>query len=167
MQFEWFRTIYGKDGMHRTPYMTRLVLGPFRLHIFHRGDNDPDPHDHPWEFWTFPLTSYVEEVYADNGAGYVKQEGFRRCVPAFWLHYREANYTHRVLGRCGKDFDSRFEHRPGKIISIVWAGKPRGRNRDWGFWEMPRNPAHVLSRVFVPWKAYVYGQPRDKRLDVV
>lgn len=165
MQFEWFRTIYGKDGMHRTPYMTRLVIGAFRLHIFHRGDNDPDPHDHPWGFWTFPLTSYVEEVFADNDAHFVRKTGFKRCVPAFWPHYRRANYTHRVLGRCGKDFDSRFEARPGQIISFVWSLPPR-TDREWGFWVMPRD-ALTVTRELMNWKEYVYGKPRDKRIDVV
>jgi hypothetical protein len=55
-------TIYGVADEHDTPYMTRATIGRLRLHIFWRGDADPDPHDHPWGFWTFPLTSYVEEV---------------------------------------------------------------------------------------------------------
>ncbi len=59
--FGW-NTIYGRAGEHDTPYMTRAWLKQLRLHIFHRGDADPDCHDHPWDFWTFPLTSYVEEV---------------------------------------------------------------------------------------------------------
>src|SRR5690606_161477 len=54
--------IYGKEDDHATPYMTRYWIGRLRLHIFHRGDQDPDCHDHPWSFWTFPFTPYVEEV---------------------------------------------------------------------------------------------------------
>lgn len=65
--------IYGKEAEHATPYMTRYWFGRLRLHIFHRGDQDPDCHDHPWDFWTFPLTSYVEEVAAYSSAAAMSQ----------------------------------------------------------------------------------------------
>ena len=29
-------TIYGRDGDHDTPYMTRLWVSRLRLHVFHR-----------------------------------------------------------------------------------------------------------------------------------
>ena len=61
-RFMGFNRIAGVEGGHETNYMTRVWFGRLRLHIFHRGDNDPDCHDHPWDFWTFPLTSYMEEV---------------------------------------------------------------------------------------------------------
>ena len=118
-------TIWGKDAEHDTPYMTRWWIGRLRLHVFHRGDQDPDPHDHPWDFWTFPFTPYVEEVAVyssikaladmramhDDGmtgdqineaiergrkVGYVL---IRQVVPAFRLTFRPASHTHRVLGR--------------------------------------------------------------------
>lgn len=108
-------TIYDRDQGDR-PYMTRVWIGRLRLHIFHRGDNDPDPHDHPFHFWTFPLTSYVEEVTIDEGAVH---DGFTECglrrpdvpdgehsydkalriVPAWRWSHRPAEHTHRVLGR--------------------------------------------------------------------
>lgn len=49
-------------------YLTRIKLSPkikgyrLMLHIFWEGDPDPDCHDHPWDFYTFPLVSYDEEV---------------------------------------------------------------------------------------------------------
>lgn len=106
-------TIYGADGEHETPYMTRVWIGRLRLHIFHRGDADPDPHDHPWDFWTFPLTSYVEDVtvptFAEqtalrrSGAPIVairmNRTTHRRLVRAWRVHFRPATYAHRVLGR--------------------------------------------------------------------
>ena len=58
--------IYGANGDHETVYMTRFWFGRLRFHIFHRGDADPDCHDHPWGFWTFPLRSYVEEVLEER-----------------------------------------------------------------------------------------------------
>ncbi len=93
-----------------SPYMTRLLIGRLRLHIFHRPDGDPDPHDHPWHFTTFPLTSYVEEVTRrlEDGTVDVRHE----TVRAFRLHRRPATYLHRVLGRaladgCGRARSSR------------------------------------------------------------
>jgi len=105
-----WHTIAGVHGEHVTNYLTRIYCGRLRLHIFHRGDNDPDPHDHPWDFWTFPLTPYVEEVVTwssskmalakvlgkDNEGGFTRH---RQVVPAFRLTYRPATHTHRVIGR--------------------------------------------------------------------
>jgi len=73
--------------------MTRYTLGStgYRLHVFHRGDIDQDCHDHPWSFWTFPLTPYVEEVW-HNGHRH------RANVAAGEWHFRPATYTHRVIG---------------------------------------------------------------------
>lgn len=113
------QTIYGVDGEHLTPYMTRVVLGRLRLHIFHRGDADPDPHDHPWGFWTFPLTPYAEEVtviakaerdYADVPNAVLFALDFesddaevrvvwQQIVPAWRLSHRPATHTHRVISR--------------------------------------------------------------------
>jgi len=61
-RFFGFSQIFGAAEEHETVYMTRAWIGNLRMHIFHRGDQDPDCHDHPWDFWTFPLRSYVEEV---------------------------------------------------------------------------------------------------------
>lgn len=58
-RFLGMNTITLADG---EPYLTRIWFWRLRLHIFHRGDADQDLHDHPWDFWTFPLTPYVEEV---------------------------------------------------------------------------------------------------------
>lgn len=136
-------TIKGDDG---SPYMSRYWIGRLRLHVFHRGDLDPDPHDHPWDFWTFPLTSYVEEVAVRYSDGLFGKH--RQVVPALRLSFRAAAYCHRVLGRHWKGMaEHRLGHyvsathgnllesvgpawRPGKIVTIVWRGKTF---RKWGF----------------------------------
>jgi hypothetical protein len=154
-------TIYGADGEHSTPYMTRIWIGRLRLHIFHRDDADPDPHDHPWEFWTFPLTGYVEEVVdpviTDTMAEHDLYEGHWdnrtgsamtsfRVVGAFRLHHRTATHTHRVIARyswlAGHTVD-------GKIVTIVW--RSRGE-RKWGFL---KNRDGLWC--WTPWKEYVFG----------
>lgn len=128
-----------------TPYLTRYILGKFRFHIFHRGDIDPDPHDHPFDFKTFPFTSYVEAVYnTTTGATYIT------VVRAFRWHSRKAEHCHRVLGRwngqdeySGHDGPQIAEGKP--IYTLVITGP---RTRDWGFWR---------KRVWIPWKRYVSG----------
>lgn len=115
-----------------SPYMTRGWIGRLRLHIFHRGDGDPDCHDHPWAFWTLPLTSYVEEVRAKDGTR------MERIVRRLRLHHREADFAHRVLG----------PEQPGmKIVTLVW--RSRGC-RAWGFWR--DRPGESC---WVPWRTYV------------
>ena len=173
--------IYGKDGEHNTPYMTRYWIGRLRLHIFYRGDHDPDPHDHPWGFWTFPLTSYVEEVVEHDAAA---QDEFiltkltyeewvrwqngetshrfyrtrRQIVRAFWPHYRPATHTHRVLGRArvqGFNADWSLGHvvGEGRIVTIVWRGKDE---RKWGF---------LKNRdgrwCWVAWRDYVFANGKS------
>lgn len=73
-------TFYGEEPVHPprvygevqeikwTPYLTKIRVWPgYYLHLFWRMDFDLDWHDHPWDFWTFPL---------------YPKEGVRRGVPA-------------------------------------------------------------------------------------
>ncbi len=124
-----------------SPYLTRLTWGRSRLHVFHRGDSDPDPHDHPWAFATFPLTSYVEEVTERTGDAWTTR---REVVHAFRLHLRAATYLHRVLGRwAGRG----TEVAAGRIVTLV---RRSGDDRDWGFLRV-RGP-HAC---WTPWRTYV------------
>jgi hypothetical protein len=168
-------TIIGEDG---TAYMTRYWLGRLRLHVFTRGDQDRDPHDHPWGFWTFPLTSYVEEVTLPNRyEGEPDFETHRQVVRRFRWHYRPATHTHRVLGYWNgrherpspwrlegsetvDSYDARGRIRPtegytpsfrtGTIVTIVWHEKG---SRKWGFLK------HRDGRwCWVHWREYVTGR---------
>jgi hypothetical protein len=133
----------------KSPYMTRLWFGRLRFHIFHRGDGD-SPHDHPWDFKTYPLTSYVEEVFYEVGPEPILRS-VMRVVPAGRPSWRKAEFRHRVVGRYagyvvkeGNQMDAtpdvanvlwltgwRPAHDSRKIYTIVWRGRER---RDWGFW---------------------------------
>lgn len=161
-------TIYGRNGEHDTPYMTRIWLGPLRLHIFYRGDRDEDCHDHPWDFWTFPFTSYVEEVidpyFAEklqnsDALAFVKLTSripitYLRVVKAWRFHHRSALYCHRVLGRySGKGIDSVPAINDRKIVTLVWR---TGVYRKWGFLKN-RNGKWC----WVPHKEYVFGSGKD------
>lgn len=156
-----FRNYYGDKG--REKYLTRLSIGRLRLHIFWRGDADPDPHDHPWGFWTFPLHDYVEEViaapeeslmwseYLGVDPGIIK---YHQVVQRFRLHHVPATHTHRVLGRAHRSTDSGSpvlwspHTDPGPIVTIVWREKT---SRDWGFLKLRGG-----RWCWEPWRSYVY-----------
>lgn len=160
-------TVYGRDGIYSTPYLTRVALPlGFAIHVFHRGDADPDPHDHRRGFWTFPFVSYVEHVY-DVASG----RSWLRVVRAWRLHYRPARYAHRILGAWDGAGAERWPFEPvdgeaglplpgvgtGGIATLVlW----RGRKRDgWGFWVASGEPAGSgPPRRFVAWRTYVFGE---------
>lgn len=153
------RRIFGNDAEGNwSPYLTHLYLTPktrwgqLRLHVFHRGDADPDLHDHPSDFWTFPFLSYVEEVVEEPWTFH--NDRVQKVVQAWRWHYRPAEYAHRVIGRY-RGWDRGFDkpgyvHEPiaekGPVVTLIW-WKPR--RRDWGFWVHGR---------WVPWKEYIYGK---------
>lgn len=157
---EWLgpaETVYGKDGIHETPYLTRVRLSPalrsgqLILHIFHRGDADPDPHDHPFDFWTFPLSDYVElETLGPPEHGML----LANIVDKWQWHKRPAEYTHIVCGLlCQQSWRSfQVKVRAGRIWTIVWRKPAR---RPWGFWV---KAADGNGREWMPWRQYVYGQ---------
>lgn len=146
----WHR-IEDADG---SPYMLRIWVGRLRLHVFHRGDHDPDCHDHPWDFWTFPLTPYVEEVL-DLEIGEEPRRR-RQLVRAFRLSHRPATHCHRVLGRYAdtSEYDPEWPAwKPGPIVTLVWRSKPK---RDWGFLKNRDG-----EWCWVAWKDYVFGGGKE------
>lgn len=121
--------VFDKSG---DPYLTRIPLTPqtrwgqLKLHWFHRGDVDPDPHDHPWDFYTFPLTDYVEQVMDDEGLLTLN------AVERFTWHRRPAEYVHRVEGRALRRWwMTNLQVCDGPVITLMWNGPKR---RSWGFW---------------------------------
>lgn len=151
-RFTGWNTIHDKAG-NGAPYMTRIWIGRLRLHIFHRGDLDEDCHDHPWDFWTFPFTSYVEEVAEPEMTGFAKR---RQIVRAWRWTFRPATHTHRVLGAWSgltagrpSDGSSWPITGPGRIVTLVWRSKDK---RAWGFLKDRDG-----QWCWVPWKDYVFG----------
>lgn len=130
-------TVVGKGT--KTRYLGRwfayLVIGTVRLHKFYRGDNDRAPHDHPWAFITFPLSSYIEHHFVDGVS-----QGYRE-VKAFRFHYRPAKFEHIVLGR-GKLCDcgcGGATINPKPFYTIVLGGY---KGNEWGFWPEPGKFVH-------------------------
>lgn len=171
MKTKFIERIYGTDGLHKTCYLTKISLTPqtpwgqLYLHIFHRGDADPDPHDHPWEFWTFPLRGYRER-FMDRKTGRMKT----RLVTSYKWHHRDAYYVHRVLGPL-VDLDILPIE---AIFTLVWCGSQKRR---WGFWIKRSDSRTKLmgqfrlsnpsagDRIFLPWRSYIYGEMQDCRHD--
>jgi len=105
-----------------------LYLGGFtvRLHKFYRGDDARAPHDHPWPFWTFPLSpqGYWEVVLRD---GVLMHE----FVKGWSWNYRPSSHCHYVLD-------------PKKpFYTLVVTGR---KERSWGFWPSDKQ--------FVPWREW-------------
>jgi hypothetical protein len=153
-------TIWGSAGT--TPYLTRVHLTPrtkigqLCLHIFWRGDEDPDPHDHPFDFWTFPLCrdGYIELTPNKTGDLVAVQ------VSGWWLTRRKAEYAHLIVGRCVVKGRERFIAK-GTLATLVWMGP---RRREWGFWPRWIDAAALGlnicgtfrgGRVHVPWDMYL------------
>ena len=96
----------------RDPFMTRYKVFRCRwfkifLHHFYRSDEDPELHDHPWNFISLILWSGYHEVLPS---------GVRRRRPGHLVHHR-AEDAHRVV-----------LSRPSWSIVITW-----GPKRTWGF----------------------------------
>lgn len=130
-------------------YLTKVTLWRgLRLHIFWRGDKEDVCHDHPNDFWTFPLVPYIEQYIADDGLTAY------RVVRAFRLHRRKAEFAHRVVasfegygveGGCMWPISGT---RP--IVTLLWWSKPR---RHWGF--------HTPGG-WVPWEQFTKETIVDK-----
>lgn len=127
--------VYSSYDGERLPYLSRLVLGRLRFHWFHRGDGCDSVHDHPFDFWTFPLWGYWEyECLLDWNDEPIVFPVLSRYVAPFCLHDRKAEHTHRVRGRVTKSGQetSRSPWYKRWFFTIVWAGK---RRRSWNFYD--------------------------------
>lgn len=144
-----FDTIYGVDGEHPGPYLTRMKWGRIRFHLFHRGDLDRDPHNHPFGFVTFPLRGYVEEVFSvDPATGEVIAR--KQVVRSFRFHHRPATHLYVVLGKLtGYDADGKpMWTKHGKFATIVFT---TGDTRVWQFLKNRDG-----QWCWIPWKQYLF-----------
>lgn len=135
-------------GLNGKPYMFRAWIGRLRYHKMFRGDQDREPHDHPWWFITFPLRSYVEEVLTFKDGVWDHR---LNVVRAFRFHFRPARYAHRILGPVFKDVPIGEYYRAGSLEHFALmdaAGIPererhirtlvlRGKiSNKWGFYNV-------------------------------
>lgn len=132
-------------------YQTSAWLGRLRLHMFHREDPGEAFHDHPWDFWTFPLVSYVELVL-DPATGKTS----RHVVPAFRISFRPAEHAHRVLGPWAGELE---RVAPGRVITLCWRGRHR---RAWRYLNLT-DAGRVRG---LPWRRYLErADPQNAKKD--
>jgi hypothetical protein len=127
--------------LNEQKYMERWIayLGMFtlRLHKFWRGDEDRAPHNHPFWFITFPLRSYVEQVFEMP----IDWEVARfRVVEAFRPHYRGKSFKHIVLGGLWHRDPRQVLPKPFYTIVLSRFIQP-----DWGFWPRPDQFIHFTK----------------------
>ena len=123
-------TFYDAHGV--TPYMTRYTLVGCRwfslkLHHFHRGDSDPDFHDHPWPFVALILAGGYWELQPAGG----EKVTVSWKAPGTLILHRAAD-AHRVVMK-----------RP--TWTLILCGP---KVRDWGF--------HAPTG-WCGWRTYVRG----------
>lgn len=135
--------------LHRW-YLWRDRRGDVMLHCIARDDDDPDPHDHPWDFQTTVLAGgYADQRWSfeetgPNGAGIRRFEGYEFMRPGETVR-RRADHTHRVILNGDK---------LGRAVpawTLVKTGA-YGAVRDWNFVTKDRR---------VPWREYL-GVPEEK-----
>jgi len=123
------------------------ILDPDRpyavfLHRFHRGDDEPELHSHPWEWGVSLILSggYLEE--RRRGAPERGGSVIVRTVRPGHVNVLRAHDYHRVtlLGASGTE-----------TWSLFLAGPRTGA--DWGFWN--RSTGRLL-----PWREFI----REKRI---
>ncbi len=103
--------------------------GGLYLHRFLRGDEDKDPHDHPWPFKTFVLWGgYDDEVWDVEGKTR-RVLMWEHCRPGR-LYSRPASHTHRVVIA------------PGRTAwTLVFIGR---KEKEWGFYT-PQGFVHHIE----------------------
>lgn len=144
----WSYTIRGSDG---SPYLTRALLPRISrwrpvVHQIHREDEDPDPHNHPWDEAYFLIVTggYTEErlvgLRRENGA----LVGGRVVTQA----YRPGDVNHLRSG----DFHRIAEYLPGtRTLGLL--GR---RVQEWGF---------LVDGRVVPWREYLQRKQYLRRGD--
>jgi hypothetical protein len=125
-----------------------------------RSDAD-DPHDHPWNFFTYVLSGgYTERLY-DKEQSQLSTE--KSDFSAFWtpkinkrppgsLAYRPATAIHQVVTDRTYEM-SELDKAPFTVCLMT------KRRRNWGFW-----PLKDQGAVFVDWRKYLNIEPTDPRI---
>lgn len=96
--------LYRSDLLHGdVHYMRRYIcttpLGSLRLHITHRPDSSPDPHTHPWPFWSLLLRGWYAHQYTPD---IIDSRFHRHTRTAPSLMRFPADAVHRIVAVSGK-----------------------------------------------------------------
>lgn len=168
------RVFYITGGADRkTVYLVRYIVwkshrfGCLYIHRFMRSDAD-DPHDHPWNFFTYVISGGYNEYYYDksepkhNGKKYISfwKEKVNRREPGS-LAYRRATDIHKV--KVDNEIEMRLDELNPKEklekapLTVCLMGP---RRRQWGFWKK----RYKGSR-FIDWRDYLGIIVGDSRVE--
>jgi hypothetical protein len=122
MWWKWMNvytdTSYTKIAIHRLRILKTPYFSIFWHHILNP-DSQPDPHDHPWNFWSLVIHGgYREELWLAEPPLRRRNPVWRTWLPGT-LHYMPITAAHRIR-----------QVSPG-TVTLVLTGR---RQRDWGFW---------------------------------
>lgn len=150
----------GPNG--KTVYLVRYI--PFKskyfcfyIHRFMRSDAD-DPHDHPWNFFTYVISGGYKEAFYDRNKPVAGTDEFQ----ALWsktintrlpgsIAYRRSTDVHQVI--LDKDYEmSEIKDAPFTVCLIG------PRLREWGFW-----PLANKGKTWIDWRSYLSITPNDPR----
>jgi len=110
------KTFHGLQGRYLTVYtLLKIKFGSSEvsicIHNFHRGDEDPDPHDHPFSFYSAVLIGGYRE-FTEDGTSIVRKP--------LSVAYRSATHRHRVE----------------PLTKHCWTICMKTKvDREWGFWK--------------------------------
>lgn len=127
----------------------------FYIHRFMRSDAD-DPHDHPWNFFTYVISGGYKEVFYDK----TKPQSYEGYFTDLWtekvnvrkpgsIAYRKATDVHKVVVDKERDL-SEIDQAPFTVCLIG------PRIREWGFWNQDGD-------TFTDWRKYLNITPNDSR----
>jgi hypothetical protein len=142
------------------PYLVRFelfeLLGwSLKLHVFLRGDEDEELHDHPWSFWTLVICGgYWEEVPIEEAH---RSRGFHLIGPSEPITKAGPGLRSALILRRSGSLSFRpaqWKHAvrldPGRACATLVLTSPK--SRDWGFWS-PLTELGAWS--FTPWRKFV------------
>lgn len=127
------RHLSGRQGLYLSRYtVARLGLVRVYLHEIHRGDEDPELHNHPWRF---ALAWILSGGYAEE----------RREIDGEACTVRARTFRPGHLNLIGAD----TYHRLSEVRPSTWTLFVVGpRVQDWGFWN--RRTGEVT-----PWRDFI------------
>lgn len=147
-----------------TVYLVRYIVfksrfGCIYIHRFMRTDAD-DPHDHPWNFWTYVISGGYTEKFFDKSKPVHQNNKYlsywtateNKRLPGS-LAYRKCTDIHVVK----TDKERHMGELEGAPYTLCFMGP---RRRDWGFWPLGYNGAH-----FMDWRKYLKMKPADARAE--
>ena len=154
-----------------TVYLARFIVFQSKycclyIHRFMRSDAD-DPHDHPWNFFTYVISGGYKEAFYDRSKTIIgtdtrlAKEG-KTYFKDLWdkiintrlpgsIAYRRATDVHQVI--LDRDYEmSEIKQAPFTVCLIG------PRLREWGFW-----PLEDRGSCWVDWRTYLNITPNDNR----